>query len=355
MWIRKPFFKYATGTLLVLLCIYFLGKVDFFLDPFQKLIAILFFPIIISGLFYYVLRPVVRLFSKPKYMNRSIAILAVYALVAVIVFLFIQLVGGRIADQAQQLTDQLPSKVENTVEQTKELIAENNFGMLSVEEIKRKTITFLSDLAQTIGDNITEIVGAITSVATVLIIVPFILFYFLKDGERLLPYLLNFIPDKHLDEGERILKDIDRTLASYILGQLTVGLVDGTLMYIGYMMIDLNYALVLALFVIITAVVPLIGPAIGVLPAILIALIQDPVMVFYVLIILLVVQQLEGNLVSPAVFGKRLQLHPLTIILLLVVAGSLYGFVGILIAIPLYAVLKVTIKNFYKFYQLRKS
>ncbi|ASN03947.1 AI-2E family transporter [Virgibacillus necropolis] len=355
MWIRHPFFKYAIGTLIVLLCIYFLGKVDFFLNPFQKLIAILFFPIIISGLFYYILRPVVDLFSKPRYMNRSIAIIAVYVLFAAMVFLFIQLVGTKIVDQAQQITEQFPSQVEDTVEQTKNLIEKNNFGMFSVEEIKQKSITFLSDLAQTIGNNITAIIGAITSVATVLILVPFILFYFLKDGDKLLPYLLKFIPNKHLDEGERILKDIDRTLASYILGQLTVGLVDGVLMYIGYMIIDLDYALVLAMFVIITAVVPLIGPALGVLPAILIALIQDPVMVVYVLIILLIVQQLEGNLVSPAVFGKRLQLHPLTIILLLVVAGALYGFVGILIAIPLYAVLKVTIKNFYKLYRLRKS
>ncbi|ASK61944.1 AI-2E family transporter [Virgibacillus phasianinus] len=355
MWIRHSFFKYATGTLIVLLCIYFLGKVDFFLNPFQKLVTILFFPIIISGLFYYILRPVVELVAKQKFLNRSVAIIVVYAIAALLVYLFIQFVGGKIVDQAQQLTDQLPTKVENTVEQTKRLIEKNNFGMFSVEEIKQKSITFLSDLAQTIGDNIAAIVGAITSVATVLVLVPFILFYFLKDGHKLLPYLLNFIPKKHMEEGEAILKDIDRTLASYILGQLTVGLVDGTLMYIGYLVIDLDYALVLALFVIITAVVPLIGPALGVLPAILIALIQDPIMVVYVLIILFIVQQLEGNLVSPAVFGKRLQLHPLTIILLLVVAGALYGFVGILIAIPLYAVLKVTIKNFYKLYRLRKS
>lgn len=355
MWIKHPFFKYATGILIVLLCIYFLGKVDFFLAPFQKFIAILFFPIAIAGLFYYILRPVVRVFSKVKYINHSIAILIVYALVALLVFLFVHFVGGSIAEQAQQLTDELPEKVEKTVEQTKTLIEKNNFGMFSVEEIKQKIITFLSDLAQKIGENITGIIGAITSVATVLVIVPFVLFYFLKDGDKLLPYLLKLIPDKHLNEGESILKDIDRTLAAYILGQLTVGLVDGVLTYIGYLVIDLDYALVLALFVIITAVVPLLGPALGVLPAILIALIQNPVMALYVLIILLIVQQLEGNLVSPAVFGKRLQLHPLTVILLLVVAGALYGFIGILIAIPLYAVLKVTIKNFYKLYRLRKS
>ncbi|MFZ3579260.1 AI-2E family transporter [Virgibacillus sp. DJP39] len=355
MWVRHPFFKYALGTLVILLCIYFLGKIDFFLNPFQKLVTVLFFPIVFSGLFYYILRPVVTLFSKPKFMNRSISILAVYVLFAGLIIILVQLFGGKVVDQAQQLTNQLPSKVEKTLEETKELIKANNFGVLSVEEIKQKTISFLSNIAQKVSDNITAIIGAITSIATVLILVPFILFYFLKDGHRLLPYLLNFIPEKHTSEGKRILTDIDRTLSSYIVGQLTVGLVDGILMYIGYMIIDLNYAIILALFVIVTAVIPLLGPALGVLPAILIALIQDPIMVLYILIIMLIVQQLEGNLISPAIFGKSLHLHPLTIILLLVVAGALYGFVGILIVIPLYAVSKVTIKNFYKFYKLRNS
>lgn len=355
MWIRHPFFKYTTGALLVLVCIHYLGEIDFVLAPFQKLIAILFFPIIISGLLYYILSPVVRLFARLKYVPRSVAILLVYSLIAGVIFLFVQYAGGMIVDQVQQITEQLPKKTEKTLNETKQLIKDNNFGMFSIEEIKQKVITYLSSLAQTIGNNLADIVSTITSVATVLIVVPFILFYFLKDGARLRPFLLKFIPEKHFHEGDNILKDIDGTLSAYIIGQMTVAFADGVLMYIGYLIIDLDYALILALFVVITAVVPLLGPALGILPAVLVGLIQAPMMVAYILIVLIIVQQLEGNLVSPLVFGNRLHLHPLTIILLLIVAGALYGFVGILIAIPLYAVLKVTIKNFYRFYRLRQS
>lgn len=355
MWLRHPFFKYITGALLILLCIRLLGKVDFFLNLFQKLITVLFFPIIIAGLLFYLLRPVINLFSKFKYLPRTVAILLVYAIFAGVIFLFIQLAGGVIVEQVQQFTDQLPKKVEKTLEETKELIKHNNMGLFSIGEIKQKAISFLSDLAQTIGNNITSIVSTIASVATVLIVVPFVLFYFLKDGHRLLPFLVKFVPEKHSAEGEDILKDIDRTLSAYILGQVIVALVDGVLMYIGYLIIDLDYALILGLFVIPTAIIPVLGPALGILPAILVALIQNPILAVYILILLLIVQQLEGNLISPSVFRNRLHLHQLTIILLLIVAAALYGFVGVLIAVPLYAVLKVTIKNFYRFYRLRHT
>jgi len=78
-------------------------------------------------------------------------------------------------------------------------------------------------------------------------------------------------------------------------------------------------------------------------------------MALKVLILMLIVQQVEGHLITPQVMGKRLDIHPLTVIFLLLVAGSLYGFVGILIAIPAYSVLKVIVKNFIRFYKLRNN
>ena len=78
-------------------------------------------------------------------------------------------------------------------------------------------------------------------------------------------------------------------------------------------------------------------------------------MALKVILVLLVVQQLEGNLVTPNIMGNRLNIHPLTIILLLMIAGALYGFVGILIAIPTYAVVKTLVHNFRLFNRLRKK
>ncbi|AXI07664.1 AI-2E family transporter [Oceanobacillus zhaokaii] len=354
MWIRHSFFKYMTGALLIVIFIYFLGKIDYFLYPFQKLIGTLFFPIVIAGLLYYILRPVVSLFSKSKYIPRSIAILVVYAVITGIVFLIFHFGGESISEQVNDMVKVIPENIEQMTGEAEEFMDEKNINMFSVDQFKQKGMTYLGNLTQSIGQNITDIVKALTSVATVLIIVPFILFYLLKEGDQLIPFLLKFIPENHNAEGKKILKDIDGTIAAYIIGQLTVALVNGVLMYLGYLFIGLDYAAFLALFVVMTAVVPFLGPILGILPAIVFGSIQSPEMVLYILIVLVVVQQLEGNLVSPLVLGNRLDIHPLTIILLLVVAGSIYGFIGILIAIPLYAVLKVTIKNLYRFYLLRQ-
>lgn len=165
--------------------------------------------------------------------------------------------------------------------------------------------------------------------------------------------MMKLIPKEHEHEGNKILKDIDKTLFTYITGQFIIALVDGVLMYIGYKIIGLEYALILAIFTMFLTVVPFLGPIIGIIPAMFVALTSSPMMMFKVLIVLLIVQQLEGNLVTPQVMGKKLSIHPITVILLLIAAGSLYGFIGILIAIPLYSVVKIVIKDIWKFYKLR--
>ncbi|MDQ0218827.1 AI-2E family transporter [Peribacillus cavernae] len=353
MWINKPFFKYAAGILLTILIIYLLGKMDYFFAPFQKMIATIFFPILIAGLLYYIVRPLVKLLSK--FLPKTISILAVFATAVGVIFLVVHYFGPAVSEQVQNLSSQFPNKVKEFSDKSEEAIKENDFGMVKdSENIQGKAIGYFQSISSQITGNLVQIFSTITSIATVLIIVPFILFYFLKDDEKLKPFLLKYIPNNVENEGNKIVKDVDKTLSTYIVGQLTIAVVDGVLMYIGYMIIGLDYAIVLALFAMFLTVVPFLGPFIGIIPALFVALQHEPIMALKVLLVLVIVQQLEGNLVTPHVMGKRLQIHPLTIILLLLVAGSIYGFIGILIAIPLYSVIKTLVKNFRLFYRLRQ-
>ncbi|MCM3618559.1 AI-2E family transporter [Sutcliffiella horikoshii] len=355
MWIRHPFFKYATGIILVLLIIFLLSEVKFIVNPIISFITTLFFPIIFAGFLFYILKPLVNFLARSKYMPRTLAIILIFSAIIGGAVLGGFSVGGNIEEQVVQFADDFPSFLEENEEQTKELIDDNNLGLISYEEIKKRGLAFLKDQTQRIGDNIATIVSSVTNFVTILVIVPFILFYFLKDGHKLLPFILKMLPGKHQVEGKRLLTDIDKTLSTYIVGQMLVALVNGFLMYIGYLVIGLDYALVLALFIVITAVVPIIGPALGILPAVIIGLMTDPMMVVKILILLTVVQQIEGNLVSPQILGNKLSIHPLTVILLLLAAGKLYGFIGILLAVPVYSVLKVVTKNLFGIYRLRKA
>ncbi|MBM7693886.1 putative PurR-regulated permease PerM [Peribacillus deserti] len=352
MWINKPFFKYATGIILCLIIILLFGRIGYFMKPIQQFIATIFFPILISGLLYYLLRPVVRLLSK--FLPKTVSILTVYAFIFGTIFAIFHFFGPSIADQVKNLSDTLPQKVKEISSQSEKAISKHDFGLIEGGNLQEKAVNYFRSFSQSASQNIIKLFATLTSIATVLVVVPFIVFYFLKDDDKLRPFLLKYIPSDHEPEGNKILMDMDKALSTYITGQFIIAAVDGALMFIGYMIIGIDYALVLAVFAMFLTIVPFAGPLLGIIPALFVALQNDPFMAVKVLIVLVIVQQLEGHLVTPNVMGKKLNIHPLTIILLLLVAGSIYGFVGILIAIPLYSVIKTLVKNFRLFYRLRR-
>lgn len=351
MWINKPFFKYAAGTIFVLIIIFLLGKIDYFLWPIRALVATIFFPVLIAGILYYILRPLVRLVSRS--LPKTASIIIIFAVVLGLGYLGFNAIGNLIGSQVTELSENLPAKMEDLSDETEKVVEKNNMGMFSYDQVKNKALKFLETILSGAGENVMKVFSTITSIVTVMVVVPFILFYFLKDDHKLRPFLLKYLPDKHEEEGNKILGDIDKTLFSYVTGQFIVAVADGVLMYFGYKIIGLEYALTLAFFAMFLTVVPFLGPVLGIIPAIFIGLLQGPGMVLKIILVLIAVQLLESNLVSPHVMGKRLNLHPLTVIIILMAAGSIYGFIGILIAIPFYSVVKVLVKDFRRFYRLR--
>ncbi|MCD7034437.1 AI-2E family transporter [Metabacillus sp. GX 13764] len=350
MWINKPFFKYATGIILALIIIFLFGKIDYFLLPFQQFIGTLFFPVLIAGFLYYILRPVVHVLSKK--LPKSLSILIVFAVFFGLLAFAIYTFGPLLTSQVQNIVKQFPDKFSQLSSEYMKDFNLNQF-ITSDEDIKQKVMGYATSVSKYLAGNVFNIITTIASIATILVVVPFILFYFLKDDHKLRPFMLKWLPSEHEAEGNRILVDVDKALSNYIVGQFIIACVDGVLMYIGFLIIGLDSALVLAIFATCLTVVPFLGPFLGILPALFVAFQTSPVMALKVLIVLIVVQQIEGNLISPNVMGKRLDVHPLTILLLLLVAGSLYGLIGILIAIPAYSVIKTIVKNFILFYRLR--
>jgi predicted PurR-regulated permease PerM len=353
MWVQKPFFKYATGIILVLFIIFLFGKIDYFVWPLQNFIIAIFFPVLISGLIYYILRKPVRWLGQ--FMPKVISILLVFLATAGIFSVFFYFAGSMMGEQISGITDNFPQKIEEVTKESEKVMKDNKVPVVDAQEMKQKALNYLSRISKNLGENVMTIFSFVTSVATVLVVVPFLVFFFLKDEEKLRPYIIKLIPNEHEQEGNKILKDIDKTLFTYVTGQFLIALADGILMYIGYKIIGLDYALLLAIFTMFLTVVPFLGPIIGVIPALFVALATSPMMMLKVLVVLIIVQQLEGNLVTPQVMGKKLNIHPITVILLLIAAGSIYGFIGILIAIPLYSVIKIIIKDVWKFYRLRQK
>ncbi|XKE95130.1 AI-2E family transporter [Metaplanococcus flavidus] len=354
MWIRKPFFEYATGALLILIILFFLGKIDYALWPFKVIITTLFAPILIAGLFYYLLRPLVNLLRR--YVPKLAGIAIVFAVIASTFAIGIYFFGPTVKAQVESFLELAPEKVEEVTEESETAMARFEFMGLQGSEIRARALSYIQSASDGLVDNVASILTALVNIAVVIIVVPFILFFLLKDDEKLVPHITKYLSEEHKPEGRKLLSDVDATLSAYIVGQAVVAMTVGVLMYIGYIIIGLDYALTLAIFAMFLIIIPFLGPILGIIPAIFVALVNgEPLMAVKVVLVLLVVQQLEGNLITPNIMGNRLNIHPLTIILLLMIAAALYGFIGLLIAIPLYAVVKTLVHNFRLFIRLRKK
>ena len=226
---------------------------------------------------------------------------------------------------------------------------------VSISNVVKELNDYIATLPNRITDSISGIFSTVANIAITIVTVPFLLFYMFKDGNKLPSMFGKFLPASYRTEGLKTLKDTGETLAAYINGQVTVALFVGTLSFIGYLIIDLPYALVMALIVAVTNIIPYVGPFLGGAPAVLIALFDSPTKALLVVVVITIAQQLEGNVLSPLILGKRLDTHPATIIIILLVAGNLAGLVGMILAVPFYAVTKTIVLNLVRFLKLRHS
>lgn len=336
------------------------SHISFVFRPIGILITTLSAPIIIAGVLYYMLRPIVHLLCKFK-VPKAAAILLIYLIFICLIATLVITIGPILQQQLISLVNSAPDLIKKL---SKQLVAWQNSKILerfqegtsfSLSNIIDHVTKTLTKITASIGTNIIDIITSITGFIIVMVTVPFILFYMLKDGSKLPRTVLKLIPAEHRKEGAMILKDMDQALSGYIQGQILISCFDGICIYVWYRIIGLDYPLILALIAVFTNVIPFIGPVIGTAPGVIVGFIQEPMMAVYVVIGMIIIQQIESNLVSPQVMGKKLDVHPLTIILILLVAGNIGGFVGLLLAIPVYAVLKVIVTRSYRLYRLHKK
>jgi len=220
-----------------------------------------------------------------------------------------------------------------------------NFTTDMVETVKDTA----ANLAQGVASGITGFVSALTGIVLSLVTVPFILFYLLKDGEKLPNFILKICPPRM----HEIFHDMDKQISSYIQGQILVSMCIGAMVTIGFLIIGMKYALLLGFLAMITSVVPYLGPVIAITPAVIIALVTSPFMLIKLAIVWTVVQLIEGKFISPQIMGKSLSIHPITIIFVLLTAGSLFGVPGVILGIPGYAIIKVLVTHLFKIFKHR--
>lgn len=344
--------------LLVLLIIYVSTKVSFLFEPIIVFASTLFTPILIAGILYFIFNPIVRFLEKK--LPRTLSILLIYLVFVAFIGFVLSAVGPVFTKQVTDLFNNIPSYVKQIQIFIKQMSNSQwftwmmNQDFVSVAKIESSIGEYLTSLPENITGSLSSVFGVVTNIALTAVTVPFILFYMLKDGHRFPNLAVKILPEKYKNEGLKIFKDLYETLAAYIQGQLIVCLFVGTACFIGFWIAGVKYALILGLIIAVTNIIPYVGPFLGATPAVIIAFLDSPTKAFIALIIVVAVQQTDGNLLSPLIIGRRLNTHPLTIILLLIGAGSFGGILGMILAVPAYALLKAFTLNIVRLVRLRQ-
>ncbi|UVI32798.1 AI-2E family transporter [Paenibacillus spongiae] len=358
LFLNNRFVLFLLILFLIAINIFVLSKISFVFKPFIVLFKTVLLPLLLTGVVYYLLKPVVDLLERNR-IKRVYAIIALYLFIIGVLALLIIAVIPLIRVQLTSLVENIPTYTREIEEKFRSLIGSTFFNdaqaalglenMDLMSSIGEKASSLFKNAWQRVGG----VLGAVTETILAIVTVPFVLFYLLKDGRKLPAFILSYVPTSLRQETGRILEETNHQISSYIRGQVLVSFCIGALLYIGYRIIGLEYSLVLAIAAACTAVVPYLGPAIAITPALIVATVTSPAMLLKMIAIWTIVQLIEGKFISPQIMGKTLHIHPVTIIFVILTAGNLFGIVGILLAVPGYAVLKVVMSHGFQWFKVR--
>lgn len=347
--------------LIILAIIYIATKVSFLFQPIGVFFSTIFAPLLISGFLFFIFNPVVKFMQRKLKVSRIFSIIVLYLAIITLIAFAIGSVVPIITKQITSLISDIPfyakqlEKFITDVSRSNELKLLISNDYVSLEDIQDKLVEFLNGLPNKLTNGIFGIFSFLTNAVITIVTVPILLFYMFKDGHNFPIAISKFIPKQYRKESLKVIEDVGSTLSSYISGQVTVASIVGLLSLIGYWIIDLPYALLLALVVAITNIIPYVGPIIGAAPAFIIALFDSPWQALLVVIVATIAQQAEGNFLSPLILGKSLDIHPATVIILLLASGNIAGIIGMVLAVPTYAVTKTIALSIARFLKIRKE
>lgn len=313
-----------------------------FLYLIKDIIIIFIFALIIAS----AAAPIVNAMEKIK-IPRVIGALVVYVVVlGILVFLF-SLVIPPIAKDVSHLSSNLPEYVEKL--STKFQSFREHFS--KYQQIFDRLAKYLNNLKEYLQDSTPKlfsramgVFGGVFSFVLILIIS----FYISVQKKGIQRVLTAIIPlhyrDYILDLWERAQKKLGR----WLQGQLFLGLIVGSMVYIGLYFLNVKFALILAVMAGVLEIFPYIGPVLAGIPAVLIGFLQDPILGLWVLILYVAIQQIENHLILPLVIGRVVGLNPIAVILALLIGGKLGGLPGMILSVPLAAVFAEFLRDLIK-------
>ena len=350
-----------TGVLLNILLLFVIialfRKVNYFFRPLGQILGIILPPLVVAGILYYLIDPLIdwleAKFNIPRVWSISIVFILIFGLLIWTVVTLIPIIQSQISS----LIHNIPSYWRDLQGMLNELSHNPRLQKLhltqnfSTTKINHSLSQSWDGVLGSAFNNLTSAVGIVSNVVMILLTAPFVLFFMLKDDRQIKPLVLKYVPDRLKASIGVTLTEINGALSSYIRGQLTVAFWVAVMFAVGYLIAQVPYALLLGITAGFLNLIPYVGSALGLIPAIILALINGHGMIWSVIIVFAIEQTIETRVVSPLVVGNKMNMHPVTTIFVLLVSGGMFGLAGVIFGIPIFAILKIICSRIFKWFQ----
>ncbi len=321
-------------------------------------------PLFLSMLIAYLLTPLAD-FLENRGLGRILAISFTFVLFFALLFLIALYLIPLINNELKGFTAGMPrylGTVNEEIVRIQERIASTLPAVRDVD-IGGRIQKVIIEKLQTLPTFVINIF----SVFPLLILVPLISFFFLKDGKRIKRGFVNSLPNRYFEMVYGLLYEIDRKIGSYVRGQLLRSTIIGCLTFLGLKLFGLKYSLLLGIFAGVMNLVPYAGPLIGSIPAVVLAALNqagDQVLlsqlsplplVVHIILVYVVVQMLDAVWIAPYILGWSVDIHPLGIVLLLLFGNQLFGWWGIILAVPVASIFQLILQAVYSHYRVYRA
>nr|WP_284706552.1 AI-2E family transporter [Latilactobacillus sakei] len=342
---------------LILLIILLATKLAWLLEPIQQLMLIVGLPIIIAAVLYYLINPLIDWLEHRWQLNRVLSITLIFIVIVALLAWGVATIIPIIQSQTTSLIKQWPSYWANIQKQTMSWFNDPSFKSLQkqLDDINTDMLSNVSGkVNKMLTSTVTHIgtaVGVVTNIVIAIVTMPFILFFMLKDGHRLKGYLVKFFPVRIRETTSQVLEEINGQVSQYIRGQLTVAFWVAVMFTVGYWIVGMKYGLTLGIMAGLLNLIPYLGSFLALVPSVVIAAFISPILLIKVLLVFAVEQTLEGRVVSPLVLGSKMSMYPVTTIIVLLASGKLFGLVGVIVGIPVYAIIKILVTHLFEWFK----
>lgn len=322
---------FALAVFIIYLSVIYWSKLEVIASPFiiSLIIAYLFNPLICD--------------MESHGIKRAGGILIIYALLLGMVFVLCFYVAPEIVKDVGRLSSVMPG-INEGFNVRLQYLQERYTKTVLPYGIKSTIDSSIKGFENAVSQYIQSVVShtiSFLSRITNYILVPFLLYYFLKDYKRIGQKVELAVPRKYRKRIIHIWLSIDEAFGNYIRSQLILSAIVASLTTASLIITGVDFAVMLGIINGITNIIPYFGPIIGAIPAIIVALLQSPQKAAYTTAAILIVQQIESGVIAPKITGDCVDLHPVTVILSLIAGGELFGLTGMILGVPAAAAIKI--------------